>query len=120
MRLCKYKPTGVFYAIKILKKKEILRLKQVEHILNEKSILTDIEHPFIVNLRCTFQDSRHVHLVMDYVIGGEFFTHLRRHRRFNNKTAQFYAAHIVLVFQYLHAKDIVYRDLKPEVRARAH
>jgi len=100
--------------IKILKKKEILRLKQVEHILNEKNILSKIDHPFIVNLKCTFQDQRYVYLVMEYIVGGEFFTHLRRHRRFPNKTAQFYAAHIVLVFQYLHSKEIVYRDLKPE------
>lgn len=63
MRLCKHRPTGEFYAIKILKKKEILRLKQLEHILNEKAILTEIDHPFIVNLKCTFQDPRYVYLV---------------------------------------------------------
>ena len=51
---------------------------------------------------------------MEYVIGGEFFTHLRRAGHFNNDTARFYTAQIVLIFQYLHSKDIVYRDLKPE------
>jgi len=114
VRLCKHKPTGEYYAFKILKKKEILRLKQVEHVMNEKTILQNIDHPFIINLKCCFQDTRYLYLVMEYVVGGEFFAHLRRQRSFNNKVARFYAAHIVLIFQYLHSKDIVYRDLKPE------
>jgi serine/threonine protein kinase len=73
-----------------------------------------VNHPFIVHLHGTFQDERYVYFVMEYVIGGEFFTHLRRAGHFNNETTRFYAAQIVLIFQYLHSKDIVYRDLKPE------
>ncbi|CEP03510.1 Protein kinase domain-containing protein [Plasmodiophora brassicae] len=114
VRFAKHIPSGKFYAIKILKKAEILRLKQVDHILSEKTILQAINHPFIVNMFASFQDKKYLYLAMEYVVGGEFFTHLRRAGRFNNDSSCFYAAQIVLIFQYLHSKDIVYRDLKPE------
>ena len=86
--------------------------------MSEKTILGAIEHPFIVNMFGAFQDKKYLYLVMEYVVGGEFFTHLRRAGRFNNDSSCFYAAQIVLIFQYLHSKDIVYRDLKPEVLIR--
>ena len=114
VRFCMHKATKKHYAIKILKKSEILRLKQVEHIISERNILLDVHHPFIVQLYGTFQDERYVYLIMEYVIGGEFFTHLRHAGHLSNDAARFYAAQIVLIFQYLHSKDIVYRDLKPE------
>jgi serine/threonine protein kinase len=101
-------------AIKMLKKSAIIRMKQIDHIRSEKTILSSIDHPFIVNLIGSFQDSRYLYLVMEYVIGGEFFTYLRKVGRLGNDAACFYAAQIVLIFQYLHSKDIVYRDLKPE------
>jgi len=103
-----------WFALKMLKKSEVIRLKQVEHIKAEKSILLQIAHPFIVNLYAAFQDERYLFMLMEYVIGGELFSQLRKVGRFSSETARFYACEITLAFQYLHGKNIVYRDLKPE------
>jgi len=102
------------YALKMLKKSEVIYLKQVEHVKMEKQILASIKFPFIVNLVGAFQDELNLYLLLEYVIGGEFFSHLRKAGRFPNDTSKFYAAQISLVFQYLHDRTILYRDLKPE------
>ncbi|CAG8541061.1 4508_t:CDS:2 [Paraglomus occultum] len=112
--LTKYKHTENYYAMKVLKKVEVVRLKQVEHINSEKQILSQVHHPFIVNLFCTFQDDRNLYMLLEYVIGGELFSHLRKAGRFHNDITRFYAAEIVLAIEYMHSKDIIYRDLKPE------
>jgi serine/threonine protein kinase len=101
-------------ALKCLKKTEIIRLKQIEHVKSEKSILHRINHPYIVNLKGTFQSPTHVFMLLDYACGGELFTLLRREGRFANDVALFFAVEIILAFEYLHASDIAYRDLKPE------
>ena len=93
---------------------QVIRLKQQEHILSEKKILSRIDHPFIVILYRTFQDKAHVHMLLEYVNGGEVFSHLRKAGRFSKEIAKFYTGQIVLVLQYLHEMKIVYRDLKPE------
>ncbi|KJE90213.1 cAMP-dependent protein kinase [Capsaspora owczarzaki ATCC 30864] len=103
-----------FYAMKVLKKVEVVRLKQVEHIQSEKDILCAINHPFIVNLYCTFQDDRNLYMLLEYICGGELFSHLRRAVKFTNDMTRFYSAEIVLAIEYLHSLDIIYRDLKPE------
>ncbi|KAI8074782.1 kinase-like domain-containing protein [Gongronella butleri] len=103
-----------YYAMKVLKKSEVVRLKQVEHTNNEKAILEGIACPFIVNLWGTFQDDLYLYMVMDYVPGGELFSVLRRSKRFPDHVAKFYASEVTLALEYLHEKDIVYRDLKPE------
>lgn len=116
VRLVSYKFKGkqVWFALKCLKKTEILRLKQVEHIKAEKAILSEIAHPFIVNLYASFQDDKRLYMLLEYVIGGELFSQLRKVGRFSNETARFYAAEIVLALDYLHSLNICYRDLKPE------
>jgi serine/threonine protein kinase len=53
-------------------------------------------------------------MFMEYVPGGELFTHLREEGMFEPHKAAFYAAHVVSIFEYLHSKNIIYRDLKPE------
>ena len=62
----------------------------------------------------SFQDARNLYLIFEFVNGGEVFPHLRTAGRFSGEMTRFYAAEIVLVLEYLHKRDIVYRDLKPE------
>ena len=102
------------YALKILKKTEIIRLKQVDHVKTECKILSLIDHPFIIYMDGFSQDNRHVYLIIEFVRGGEMFTYLRGIGKFDAKQAQFYSAQVSSMFEYLHSKNIIYRDLKPE------
>ena len=79
------------FAIKVLRKQDVLRHRQVEHTLLEKQILTELSqnpHPFIVNLAASFQDATHLFMVIECVIGGEFFSHLRNAVKFDTQTAK--------------------------------
>lgn len=105
---------GRFYAMKVLKKDRVVKMKQVEHTNDERRMLAIVEHPFIIRMWGTFQDSRSVFMIMDYIEGGELFTLLRKSQRFPNPVAKFYAAEVCLALEYLHSHNIIYRDLKPE------
>lgn len=107
-------PTHHFYALKIMTVSEVIRLRQVEHVNNEKNILASISHPFIVNMIWTYHDNRFLYMLLEYVPGGELFTYLRTAHRFDNATSLFFASEIVMAMDYLHSQLIVYRDLKPE------
>jgi len=112
--LVQHKESGLYFAMKILSKSTIVKLKQVQHVKNEKNILVKSKSPFLVNLRKYYQDTRNIYFLFDYVSGGELFTHLRNSGRFTGEVARFYAAEIILALEYLHEQEIVYRDLKPE------
>ncbi|XBW34802.1 hypothetical protein QEN19_000368 [Hanseniaspora menglaensis] len=103
-----------FYAIKVLKKLKIVKMKQIEHTCDERRMLKLVQHPFLIRMWGTFQDSRNLFLVMDYIEGGELFSLLRKSHRFPNPVAKFYAAEVILAIEYLHDHNIIYRDLKPE------
>lgn len=105
---------GRYYAIKVLKKQQVVKMKQVEHTNDERRMLKLVEHPFLIRMWGTFQDSRNLFMVMDYIEGGELFSLLRKSQRFPNPVAKFYAAEVTLAVEYLHSHDIIYRDLKPE------
>ncbi|KAI7782124.1 hypothetical protein LA080_013800 [Diaporthe eres] len=105
------------FALKILRKTEVIKLKQIDHVRHERAILGEVSgHPFITNLLASFSDRESLYLLLDYVPGGELFSYLRKFRRFDEKMARFYAAEIVLVLEYLHEQQggVAYRDLKPE------
>jgi protein kinase X len=116
VRIVKLKghPNRTPFALKILKKSEVIRLKQVQHVKSEKDILMMIDHPFIVTLVAAFQDTNKLYMLMEYINGGELFSYLRKEGRLSIDASRFYTAEILLAFQYLHDRNIVYRDLKPE------
>ncbi|KAI7361148.1 Pkinase-domain-containing protein [Hortaea werneckii] len=111
----KEESTKVF-ALKILRKVDVIRLKQVEHVRNERNVLAAVAgHPFITTMVASFQDADTLYMLLDYCPGGEVFSYLRRARRFNEPTSQFYAAEICLILEFLHENEgVAYRDLKPE------
>ena len=67
-----------FYAVKVLKKAQVVKMKQVEHTNDERRMLQEVKHPFLITLWGTFQDSRNLYMVMDFVEGGELFSLLRK------------------------------------------
>jgi len=75
VKLCKQKKKGGYQALKILKKAEILRLKQVDHIMSEISILAEIDHPFLIKMHGLAQDDRFLYIFLDYIAGGELFNY---------------------------------------------
>lgn len=77
VKLARHKKEGKFVAIKILKKFDIMKLKQVDHIMNEIRILTLIDHPFLVGMDGFTQDNKFLYVVLELVNGGELFTYLR-------------------------------------------
>ncbi|GMM42939.1 hypothetical protein DAHU10_038490 [Hanseniaspora uvarum] len=103
-----------YYAMKVLKKSKIIKLKQVEHTNDERLMLSAVNHPFIIRMWGTFQDLNFVYMIMDYIEGGELFSLLRKSKKFPVPVAKFYAAEVILAIEYLHKHDIIYRDLKPE------
>ena len=82
--LGRHKQTGLFYAIKVLQKKAIVKRNEVKHIMAERNVLLmNIKHPFLVGLHYSFQTSSKLYFVLDYVNGGELFFHLQRERVFD-------------------------------------
>ena len=112
--LVKQHSNETHYAMKILEKQKVVKLKQVDHTLNEKRILECVSFPFIVNMVSHFKDNSNLYMVLEFVPGGELFKHLRNVGKFEETHSRFYAAQIVLAFEYLHHLGVIYRDLKPE------
>ena len=112
--LVKSSKNKFFYAIKNISCKQILLSQLAANLNLEKSILLQIDHPFIVKLVKTLKDSNYVYFLMDYIKGKELFDVLRDINVLNKCQTQFYSASILLAVNYLHERKIIYRDIKPE------
>ena len=102
------------YALKAVSRTKIEKFAIQEHLLLEKHILMLIDHPMIVKLIRTFKDSKRIYFLLEYVHGLELSVIMRHVGVFSNSDAHFYIGSLLMVLQYLHERDIIYRDLKPD------
>lgn len=114
VRVCREKTTGHVYAMKKLKKSEMLRRGQVEHVKAERNLLAEVESNCIVKLYCSFQDEEYLYLVMEYLPGGDMMTLLMRKDTLNEDEARFYVAETVLAIESIHKHNYIHRDIKPD------
>jgi serine/threonine protein kinase len=117
VRLVHHRKTNRVFALKMLKKAQIVALKQQTNIMNEKELLWRVDHPFIIKLYDTYKDRDRLYMLMELVQGGELFARLQNSPtpgRVSPSEARFYAGCVLDAFEHLHSMSIVYRDLKPE------
>jgi tRNA A-37 threonylcarbamoyl transferase component Bud32 len=108
------KDTQRIYALKTIRKQHIISRSEVTHTLAERSVLAQINNPFIVPLKFSFQSPEKLYLVLAFVNGGELFHHLQKEQRFDINRSRFYAAELLCALECLHGFGVIYRDLKPE------
>ncbi len=114
IKVARSRRTNELFAIKILKKSQIIKTKQIPHISNEFNILPNLDHPSIISFLNSTHDEKYIYLAFEFIYGGDLFTLLKVENNLSLDKAQFYAGQIVFVLDYLHSKNIVYRNLKPE------
>ncbi|CAH2043869.1 unnamed protein product [Thlaspi arvense] len=112
--LAKKRATGDLFAIKVLKKADMIRKNAVESILAERNILISIRNPFVVRFFYSFTCRENLYLVMEYLNGGDLFSLLRNLGCLDEDMARIYIAEVVLALEYLHSVNIIHRDLKPD------
>ncbi|KAF9930263.1 pkb-activating kinase-like protein [Modicella reniformis] len=102
------------YAIKVLDKRHIIREKKVKYVNIEKNTLYKLDHPGVVKLYSTFQDSSSLYYVLELCQNGELLTFIKRLGSFDENCTRFYAAQILTAIEYIHHRGVIHRDLKPE------
>jgi serine/threonine protein kinase len=112
--LVKNKNDGETYALKCQGKKSIVENGLQEHVINEAKVMAELDHPFIIKLYATMVDTQYIYFVMELLLGGEIFTHLRKLGSFEESWTRFYSGSVLAAFAIMHQKGMAYRDLKPE------
>ncbi|XP_069680656.1 serine/threonine-protein kinase greatwall [Periplaneta americana] len=111
---CKKNNPEQIYAIKVMKKSEMVNKNMASQVVTERNALALSHSPFCVQLFYSLQTSHSVYLVMEYLVGGDLKSLLSIYGYFDENMAVFYAAEITLALEYLHSHGIIHRDLKPD------
>ncbi|KAK5166999.1 Serine/threonine kinase [Saxophila tyrrhenica] len=113
VRIVERKDTGLTFALKYIRKEEIVRSESVRNIIRERKMLEHLNHPFLCNLRYSFQDMEYLYLVVDLMNGGDLRFHISR-KTFTEEAVRFWMAELACALRYIHKQRVVHRDVKPD------
>ncbi|KAJ0046205.1 hypothetical protein Pint_05924 [Pistacia integerrima] len=110
----KKKDSGIVYALKIMDKKFITKENKTAYVKLERIVLDQLDHPGVVRLYFTFQDTFSLYMALESCEGGELFDQITRKVRLSEDEARFYTAEVVDALEYIHGMGLIHRDIKPE------
>ncbi|KAI8063888.1 Serine/threonine-protein kinase orb6 [Gongronella butleri] len=114
VRLVQAGDTGKIYAMKTLRKSEMLKKDQLAHVKAERDVLAESDSPWVVQLYFSFQDAQYLYLIMEFLPGGDLMTMLIKYDTFSEPVTRFYIAEIVLALEAIHKLGYIHRDIKPD------
>ena len=106
--------TGKLYAMKTLRKADVLRRNQVAHVKAERDILAEADNEWVVKLFFSFQDIENLYFVMEYIPGGDMMSLLIKLGTFPEHLTLFYVAELVNAIESVHRMGFIHRDIKPD------
>ncbi|KAB8214741.1 kinase-like domain-containing protein [Aspergillus novoparasiticus] len=113
VRIVEKKDTGLTFALKYIRKEEVVRSESVRNIIRERRMLEHLNHPFLCNLRYSFQDIEYIYIVVDLMNGGDLRFHISR-KCFTEEAVRFWMAELGCALKYIHSQGIIHRDVKPD------
>ncbi|KAH6843049.1 kinase-like domain-containing protein [Chaetomium sp. MPI-CAGE-AT-0009] len=113
VRIVERKDTNLSFALKYIRKDEVVRSESVRNIIRERRMLEHVNHPFICNLRYSFQDIEYMYLVVDLMSGGDLRFHISR-KTFTEEAVRFWISELGCALRYIHGQGIIHRDVKPD------
>lgn len=114
VRVCRLKSDDKVYAMKIMRKSEMLKKQQVTHIKAERDVLALADNPWVVRLEYSFQDDKNLYLIMEYLQGGDLMTVLMKYDILTNEQTRFYIGETAMAIASVHRLNYIHRDLKPD------
>ncbi|KAJ2769519.1 Serine/threonine-protein kinase, partial [Coemansia nantahalensis] len=114
VRLVQKRDTGKIFAMKILRKSEMIKKDQLAHVRAERDVLAESDSPWVVQLYFSFQDLRNLYLIMEFLPGGDLMTMLIKYDIFPEDVTRFYMAECVLALEDVHRLGFIHRDIKPD------
>ncbi|KAG6916098.1 Serine/threonine-protein kinase [Tephrocybe rancida] len=116
VRLVQKVDTGKIYAMKTLKKEEMLKKDQLAHVRAERDVLAESDSPWVVQLYYSFQDPSYLYLIMEFLPGGDLMTMLIKYDTFSEDVTRFYIAECVLAIEAVHKLGFIHRDKDGHVK----